>query len=100
MIEVNGKPFLLYILDYIQRFGFKEIILLSSHGSNIFKIILKILNIKIVILLFLKKKFLLELAGTHKFYMSNLDDAFLSKWGFDFRRWLSIIQDFNETCDC
>ena len=34
MIEVNGKPFLLYILDYVQRFVFKEIILLSSHGSE------------------------------------------------------------------
>ena len=52
MIEVNGKPFLLYILDYIQRFGFKEIILLNPTVANIFKIILKILYIKIVILLF------------------------------------------------
>ena len=35
MIEVNGKPFLLYILDYIQRFGFKERVYTPSNDKYV-----------------------------------------------------------------
>tara|TARA_B100000900_G_scaffold73006_2_gene58127 strand:- start:1802 stop:2998 length:1197 start_codon:yes stop_codon:yes gene_type:complete len=35
MIEVNERPFLMYLIDMVQRFGFEEILLLASHANNI-----------------------------------------------------------------
>ena len=35
MIDVNEKPFLIYLIDTIERFGFKEIILLASHANKV-----------------------------------------------------------------
>ncbi len=35
MIEVNERPFLMYLIDMVQRFGFDEILLLASHANNI-----------------------------------------------------------------
>lgn len=35
MIEVNERPFLMYLIDMVERFGFEEILLLASHANNI-----------------------------------------------------------------
>ena len=35
MIDVDGKPFLLFLLNMILRFGFEEVILLASHANNV-----------------------------------------------------------------
>ena len=35
MLEINEQPFLIYLLDTIERFGFKEIILLASHANKV-----------------------------------------------------------------
>jgi len=35
MLEINEQPFLIYLIDTIERFGFKEIILLASHANKV-----------------------------------------------------------------
>ncbi len=35
MLEINEKPFLIHLIDMVQRFGFEEIILLASHANNV-----------------------------------------------------------------
>ncbi len=35
MLEINNKPFLIYLIDTIIRYGFTEIILLASHANKV-----------------------------------------------------------------
>ena len=35
MLEISERPFLMHLIDIVQRFGFKEIILLASHANNV-----------------------------------------------------------------
>ena len=102
MIEVNGKPFLLYILDYVQRFGFKEIILLSSHGSEYLQDYFKDFKYKNCNITILKEEIPLGTGGALVNSYEYLDDAFFCLNGDSIveGNWLSIIQDFDETCDC
>ena len=102
MIEVNGKPFLLYILDYIQRFGFKEIILLSSHGSEYLQDYFKDFKYKNCNITILKEETPLGTGGALVNSYEYLDDSFFCLNGDSIveGNWLSIIQDFNKTCDC
>ena len=76
MIEVNGKPFLLYILDYIQRFGFKEIILLSSHGSEYLQDYFKDFKYKNCNITILKEEIPLGTGGALVNSYEYLDDTF------------------------
>ena len=36
MVEIDGGPFLLKLLDTVQRYGFEEILLLASHARSYF----------------------------------------------------------------
>ena len=35
MLEINEKPFLMYLIEMVQRFGFEEILLLASHANHV-----------------------------------------------------------------
>lgn len=35
MLEINKKPFLMNLIEMVQRFGFEEILLLASHANNV-----------------------------------------------------------------
>ena len=35
MVEIDGSPFLLKLLDTVQRYGFEEILLLASHANEV-----------------------------------------------------------------
>ncbi len=35
MVEIDGSPFLLKLLDIVQRYGFQEILLLASHANEV-----------------------------------------------------------------
>ena len=35
MLEINNKPFFIYIIETIVRYGFTEILLLASHANKV-----------------------------------------------------------------
>ena len=94
MIDINGKPFLLFLLDMISRFGFEEIILLASHANKVIldyfeKGIYK--NCKIKVILEDKP---LGTAGALINAYKQLDDSFFCLNGDSVidGNWLSLIE--------
>tara|TARA_B100000989_G_scaffold198644_1_gene150047 strand:- start:649 stop:1839 length:1191 start_codon:yes stop_codon:yes gene_type:complete len=102
MLEINGNPFLLYILDMISRFGFNEIILLASHANEVISnyfhdLTYKGCDIKIII-----EDEPLGTGGAIINAYQHLDETFFCLNGDSIieGNWLSIIQNFDKTCDC
>ncbi len=102
MLEINGNPFLLYILDMVSRFGFNEIILLASHSNEVISnyfhdLTYKGCDIKIII-----EDEPLGTGGAIINAYQHLDETFFCLNGDSIieGNWLSIIQNFDKTCDC
>ena len=34
LLSINSKPFLEYLLSYIERYGFREVLLLAGHANS------------------------------------------------------------------
>ena len=101
MIEVNGRPFLLYILDYVARFGFKEIILLASHGSEFLKDFFKDDSYKGCKIKIIVEENPLGTGGAIVNSYEFLDETFFCLNGDSIieGNWLSILQNFDVNCD-
>ena len=65
-----------FILDYIQRFGFKEIILLTSHGSEYLQDYFKDFKYKNCNITILKEEIPLGTGGALVNSYDYLDDTF------------------------
>jgi len=101
MIEISGKPFLIYLFDMINRFGFDEIILLASHANSVLvnyftNTHYKNCNIKIII-----EDEPLGTGGALVNAYNHLDETFFCINGDSVidGNWLSIIADFDVSCD-
>ena len=101
MIEINDKPFLLYIIDYVIRFGFKEILLLASHGSEFLQDFFKDFKINGCKIKIITEETPLGTGGALVNSYDYLDDTFFCLNGDSIveGNWLSIIQNFDESCD-
>lgn len=98
LLSINSKPFLEYLLSYIERYGFKEVLLLAGHAnSEIIKFANNYknssLNIEVII-----EKTPLGTGGSLINAYEKLDDSFFLLNGDSLLdgNWLSIISDLSE----
>jgi len=98
LLSINSKPFLEYLLSYIERYGFKEVLLLAGHANiEIIKFANNYknssLNVEVIV-----EKTPLGTGGSLINAYEKLDDIFFMLNGDSLLdgNWLSIISDLKE----
>lgn len=101
MLEINNKPFLIYIIETIVRYGFTEIILLASHANKVLidyfnKNSYKNCKIKIIV-----EEEPLGTGGALVNAYEHLNDSFFCLNGDSIieGNWLSLIENFDTNVD-
>ena len=101
MLEINNKPFLIYIIETIVRYGFTEILLLASHANKALidyfnKNSYKNCKIKIIV-----EEEPLGTGGALVNAYEHLNDSFFCLNGDSIieGNWLSLVENFDTNVD-
>ena len=101
MINIKDKPFLLYLIEKIRIFGFKEIILLAGHSAEIVDSYFKNNSLSDISIKIIKEKKPLGTGGALVNAYKHLDDNFFLMNGDSIidGNWFSILENFNTDVD-
>ena len=101
MINIKDKPFLLYLIEKIRIFGFKEIILLAGHSAEIVDSYFKNNSLSDISIKIIKEKKPLGTGGALVNAYKHLDDNFFLMNGDSIidGNWFSIVENFNTDID-
>ena len=101
MIRIEKKPFLLYLIEQIRIFGFKEIILLAGHSAEIVDSYFKNNSLSDISIKIIKEKKPLGTGGALVNAYEHLDDNFFLMNGDSLidGNWFSILENFNIEID-
>ncbi|MAZ79220.1 MAG: hypothetical protein CMD72_00540 [Gammaproteobacteria bacterium] len=100
MLNVNGRPFLLLLLETIHRYGFEEILLLASHANSIIYDYFKDLTFKNCKIKIIVEDEPLGTGGALINAYDYLDSTFFCMNGDSLidGNWLAINQKLDDNC--